>query len=223
MTNSSHWIYAGTGFIDGDSVRGIVGYEADEFMPGFPPPNSANHTLLSRSPFTDSSGATHYLNSSIYQAPSGAWVFASGTMSWSWALDDVPGPLSSGRVDARIQRTTANLLNAFLTGVPATITSFTPTSGGAGASVSIGGTNFTGATAVTFNGSAATFSIISDTAIQATVPAGATTGPITVTTPGGTATSATHFTAVPPPAIASFAPASGPEGHAQRASWWEPA
>src|SRR2546428_958950 len=80
VTNSSHWVYAGTGFKDGDVVRGIVGYESDAYMPDYPPPNSTNQTLLSRSPFTDpSTGALSYRHSSIYQAPSGAWVFASGT------------------------------------------------------------------------------------------------------------------------------------------------
>src|SRR5213594_1942531 len=119
VINSSHWVYAGTGFQEGDVVPGIVGYEADSYWPNFPPPNSANQTLLSRSPFTyPSNGLTIHLNSSIYQAPSGAWVFAAGTMSWSWALDDVPGPFSHFRVDSRIQRATANILNAFLTGAP---------------------------------------------------------------------------------------------------------
>ena len=47
VTNSSHWVYAGTGFHDGDHVAGIVGYEADSFMSNYPPPNSTNQTLLS--------------------------------------------------------------------------------------------------------------------------------------------------------------------------------
>jgi IPT/TIG domain-containing protein/List-Bact-rpt repeat protein len=93
-----------------------------------------------------------------------------------------------------------------------TITSFTPTSGPVGTSVTISGTNFTGATAVTFNTVNASFIVTSDTAIQATMPAGATTGPLSVTTPGGTAPSATNFTVVSAPTITSFAPTSGPVG-----------
>jgi hypothetical protein len=192
VANSGHWVYAGTTFRDGDVVRGILGYEVDALMPNYPPPNSANQALLSNSPYVDSNGVTKYANSSIYQAPSGAWVFGAGTISWSWALDDVPGPFSQLRVDERIQKTTANILNAFR-GPPA-ITSFSPTSGLVGSSVTISGMNFTGATAVQFNGTATSFMVTSDTAIQATVPAGATSGPLTVTTPAGTGTSAAAFT-----------------------------
>ena len=75
-----------------------------------------------------------------------------------------------------------------------TITSFSPTSGPVGATVTINGTNFTGATSVKFNGVTATFIVNSATKITATVPTGATTGRITVTTPGGTATSTSDFT-----------------------------
>lgn len=48
------------------------------------------------------------------------------------------------------------------------------------------GTNLTGATSVTFNGVAATFKVVSPTLILTTVPTGATTGKVQVTTPSGT-------------------------------------
>ena len=93
---------------------------------------------------------------------------------------------------------------------PPTITSFTPASGPTGTSVTISGTNFTGATTVRFNGGtgvSASFTVSSATAIQATVPAGATTGPLTVTTPGGTAPSAGAFTVSGPRVAAcSYSP-----------------
>lgn len=75
-----------------------------------------------------------------------------------------------------------------------TITGFTPDRGPAGTVVTLSGTDFTGATAVRFNGTAASsYTVTSATTVTATVPVGATTGPVTVTTGGGTATSSTSF------------------------------
>jgi hypothetical protein len=76
-----------------------------------------------------------------------------------------------------------------------TITSFTPTSGPTGTSVVISGSGFVGSVQVNFNGVAATSVVVnSATQITATLPAGATTGPISVTTSGGTVTTTTNFT-----------------------------
>ncbi len=92
-----------------------------------------------------------------------------------------------------------------------TITSFTPTSAGTGTTVTITGTNFTGATAVSFGGTAATsFSVVSATSITAVV-AGGTSGSVSVTTPGGTATK-TGFTFLAAPTITSFSPTSAAAG-----------
>jgi IPT/TIG domain len=65
------------------------------------------------------------------------------------------------------------------------VVAFLPLSGPVGTSVTITGTGFTGATAVTFNGTSASFTVDNDLQITATVPVGATDGPIAVTTPGG--------------------------------------
>ena len=98
--------------------------------------------------------------------------------------------------------------------VPApTVTSFTPSSGAAGATVTITGTNFLGATGVTFNTTPATsFTVVSATSITATVPVGATTGTIKVTGPSGTGTRTASFMIIGAPTITSFTPASGVVG-----------
>ena len=75
------------------------------------------------------------------------------------------------------------------------ITGFQPSDGPAGTQVTITGTAFTGTLAVTFNGTPAPgFTVASDTRITVAVPSGATSGMVSLTTPGGTATSATGFT-----------------------------
>lgn len=75
------------------------------------------------------------------------------------------------------------------------ITSFSPPSGAVGTAVTITGVSLTQTTKVTFGGVAATtFTVNSDTQVTATVPTGAVTGKIVITTLGGTATSATNFT-----------------------------
>ena len=75
-----------------------------------------------------------------------------------------------------------------------TIASFSPATGGIGSSVTLLGANFVGVTSVTFNGLAAAFEAESADELVARVPPGATTGPITVRTPAGSAITATSFT-----------------------------
>ena len=86
-----------------------------------------------------------------------------------------------------------------------TITSFTPDNvcAGSGTTVTITGTFLTGASAVTFNGTAAaTYTVVNATTITAQTPAGVSTGFIAVTTPGGTVTSGGNFTVNPLPVSA---------------------
>ncbi len=71
--------------------------------------------------------------------------------------------------------------------------SLQPASGGVGTPVTILGNNLSGATGVTFNGTPATFNVVASGEITTTVPAGATTGTVQVTTPSGSVNSATDF------------------------------
>lgn len=76
--------------------------------------------------------------------------------------------------------------------VPSSVT-FSPTAAPPGSVVTVSGSHFTDATSVRFNGVAASFTITSDTSISATVPTGATYGPISVGNPEGSATSSASF------------------------------
>ena len=93
------------------------------------------------------------------------------------------------------------------------ITSFTPTSAATGTTVTINGDNFTGATAVSFGGVAATsFTVVSDNEITAVVGVGAS-GSVSVTTIGaGTLAGFDYLAPLGTPAIASFAPTSSYAG-----------
>ncbi|CAN7403178.1 IPT/TIG domain-containing protein [Aminobacter sp. LjRoot7] len=140
-------------------------------------------------------------NTVTYSAPPG---FA-GTDTFTLRYCDLPG--CSG---LRIATVTVTVLS----NAP-TVTSISPTSGptAGGTPVVITGTNFTGATAVTFGASVATgFTVDSATQITATSPAGTGTVDVTVTTPEGTsATSAAdQFTYVAAPTVTSITPTAGP-------------
>jgi hypothetical protein len=81
------------------------------------------------------------------------------------------------------------------------IASLTPGRGPVGISVRIAGANLSGATEVAFGGVPAAITSNTAALITAMVPAGAVTGAVTVTTPAGTATSATSFAVIPPPKL----------------------
>lgn len=118
----------------------------------------------------------------------------------------VPAGAASGLVGVATPSGQGTSATAFTVVVPApapapapTIASFTPTMGTAGTTVTITGTNLTGATAVRIGTtSIAAYTVVSATTITFAVPSGITTlsGPLTVVTPGGTATSTASFSMV---------------------------
>jgi hypothetical protein len=99
-------------------------------------------------------------------------------------------------------------------GTPPSISGFFPSSGPIGTHVTINGSNFTGAFRVEFNGVDASFNVVMDTQITADVPAGATDGPISVMTSGGSDVTGSNFNVTTPavPAVNNFNPNSGPVG-----------
>jgi len=131
----------------------------------------------------------------------------------------VPGSASTGAISVTTASGTSSSSQSFvvLTGNGApTITSFTPTTGSVGDSVTITGTNFVNISTVTFNGASASFTVNSDTQITATVPANVTSGPITVTSSLGSATSSASFSVVVSPigsiVISQIYPTGGSTG-----------
>jgi hypothetical protein len=98
------------------------------------------------------------------------------------------------------------------------ILDFTPKSGPVGTAVTITGTSFSGNAqqdTVMFGSAGATVTSATGSQIMVSVPVGATTGPITVTTLSGTATSSASFTVGSPagtPILTSFSPAMANTG-----------
>ncbi|GAA3367061.1 hypothetical protein GCM10017744_077490 [Streptomyces antimycoticus] len=109
---------------------------------------------------------------------------------------------------------TSNPLPYTYTPTPApTITTLNPTSGptSGGNTITINGTNLTGATQVLFGATPATILTNTPTQITATAPAGTGTTNVTVTTPNGTSNPLPYtYTPTPAPTITTLNPTSGP-------------
>jgi F5/8 type C domain/Abnormal spindle-like microcephaly-assoc'd, ASPM-SPD-2-Hydin len=115
VQNATNWVYAGTGFTEGSSIPGIVGYEYDKVFNNGNTPTGL--TVLGNSPVngvSDEDTAAvggSISNATLYTAPSGARVFAAGTIQWSWGLANIQ---SNTYTNAGIQQATANILNTFI-------------------------------------------------------------------------------------------------------------
>lgn len=128
----------------------------------------------------------------------------------------VPEGASTGKVSVTVGGKTAVSASDFVVETSApVITSFTPTSGVAGAQITLNGINFGGSASentVKFNGTSATIVNSTATSLTVVVPEGATSGKISVTVGGKTATSATDFIVELIPIITNFTPTSGLAG-----------
>lgn len=116
----------------------------------------------------------------------------------------VPAAATSGPITVTSPAGTATAPGVFtVTATPPAnpiIAGFSPISGGSGDSVTISGSNFAASPAgetVTIGGVRATVASTTTTSIRVTVPAGAVTGPIGVSTSGGSAASGSNFNVLP--------------------------
>jgi hypothetical protein len=129
------------------------------------------------------------------------------------ALTDVNATVPAGAGNGPITVTTfagsATSTNNFTASSAPTITSFSPTAGTNGSSVTIFGGNFFGTPTVKIGGKSASATVTSTTEIIATVPTGATNGPIFVSTANGSFTTSSNFLTGTGPIITDFSPIMG--------------
>jgi gliding motility-associated-like protein len=174
-----------------------------------PPP-----TITSFSPAIAATGALITITGTNFEATSaitlGGTPVTSFTVVSSTSIVAKIGSGSTGALSLTTPGGTASL-NGF-TFIPAPIiTSFTPTAAATGALITITGSNFEGASAITLGGTSVTaFTVVSSTSIVAKIGSGST-GALSLTTPGGTAR-LNGFTFIPAPTITSFAPTAAPTG-----------
>jgi hypothetical protein len=119
---------------------------------------------------------------------------------------------SSGKIQVTTPLGTTLSPNPYTFFAAPHVDTLSPGNASPGDTVTIDGTSLNGATSVTLHGTHVPFTVLSSSEITFTVPAGATSGTVTVVTPGGTSTSSTSLTVGPPPTITSFSPGSGSIG-----------
>jgi hypothetical protein len=114
------WLFAGTGVTASTRIPGIVGYELDQRTLATPPGTKlvgmGGATCMS----TDEPSPTRGMvaESTLYEARSGALVFATGTLGWEYGLSPVPqaSPDAPAAPDPRVVAITRNLLGHVLAG-----------------------------------------------------------------------------------------------------------
>ncbi|GAC1375599.1 MAG: hypothetical protein NVSMB32_18470 [Actinomycetota bacterium] len=106
ITEPGSWVFAGTGVTAGTVLPGVVGTEYDRYDPKNRGPK--NVTVLAHSPLV-CQGKADYADMTYYSAPSGAGVFASGTLLWIPKLAPCAVPCPG----ATLARITQNVLAVF--------------------------------------------------------------------------------------------------------------
>jgi hypothetical protein len=127
----------GTGFRSGDVLRGIVSVESDTIPGNQTAADSCGHKLTVFFHHETGSDKSGNADAVRYTAPSGARVFASGSHTFAWGLDDYAGnpDQTHGLVDPRLQRFMRNAFDDLTRPAPPTSINVRPTGQGAFVSV----------------------------------------------------------------------------------------
>ena len=107
ISQTSHAVFTGVTLPERNKLRGLLGYEVDRAFRD----NPKNLTILAESPYAVG-GREGYAAMTIYTWPSGSVVFATGSMQWSWGLDDYNVPaIRTSRFSKAAQQITKNVLS----------------------------------------------------------------------------------------------------------------
>lgn len=175
-------------------------------------------TITSLSPTGGAVGASVTIAGSNFGTTQGTGTVTFNTTaatpsSWGATSITVPVPAGATTGNVVVQASGVNSNGSTFTVAPA-IAALSATSGGAGGTLTLTGTNFgatQGTSTVTFNGVTASTTAWSSTSITAVVPAGATSGPV-VASVGSYSSNGVSFAVEPAPAITGVTPVSGAVG-----------
>jgi hypothetical protein len=115
------WLFAGTGINASTQIPGIAGYELGQITPASPRGTQlvgSSSRVSCQSQDEPSPVRGTVADTTLYRAPSGALVFATGTLGWEYALSPVPqaSPDAPLKPDPRVVTMTRNLLSRVLAG-----------------------------------------------------------------------------------------------------------
>ncbi|MFM7014730.1 MAG: beta strand repeat-containing protein, partial [Bacteroidota bacterium] len=155
--------------------------------------SQTGQTYSASGSYTSTVGCDNYVLNLTVTASSSNTTSVSACGSYTWSVDG--NSYTQSGTYTSISGCHTEYLN--LTILNVAVSGIAPSTGAIGSTVVISGADFTGATGVSFNGTAATsFTVNSNGQITATVPAGTTTGPVTVSVGQCSATSSGNFTVV---------------------------
>ena len=115
--NDRHWLFAGTGMKDGDSIPGLVGWEHH----GEPDPERPDLSVVAAGPIWSGGTREGRYEAVTFSGPKQNVVFNASTIFWAQALSSPPGHIIPWShysrphgPDARVQQMTKNVIDRAL-------------------------------------------------------------------------------------------------------------